>query len=96
MHGLKADVAFLALRVVRARLDRDLHGLLIFLVGVILFRVAAAVYFLADLLVTAAPVVVLAPRIAVSRFAPHTPRRLMGQWGGAGGAGCQYYLGLSL
>ena len=37
----------------RARLDRDRDGLLVFFVGVILFRVAAAVYFLADLLVAA-------------------------------------------
>ena len=52
--------ARLALRVVRARLDRDRDGLLVFFVCIILFRVAAAVYFLADLLVAAAPVVMLA------------------------------------
>ena len=46
--------------VVRARLDRDRDGLLVFFVGIILFRVAAAVYFLTDLLVAAAPVVMLA------------------------------------
>ena len=40
----------------RARLDRDRDGFFVFLVGVILFRVAAAVYFLTDLLVAAAPV----------------------------------------
>jgi hypothetical protein len=89
MHGLEADVAFLALRVVRTLFDRDGDGLLIFVVGVILFRVAAAVYFFADLLVAAAPVVVLAGRVTISRFAPHTPRRVVGQWGGAGGAVCE-------
>ena len=79
MLGLETDVAFLALRVVRARLDRDHDGLLVFVVGVILFRVAAAVNLLADLLVAAAPVVVLASRVAVSRFAPHTPRGVVAQ-----------------
>jgi len=87
MHGLETDVAFLAFCVVCARLDRDLHGLLILFVGMVLFRVAAAVYFLADLLVPAAPVVALTRRVAVSRFAPHTTRGLVGQWRGAGGAG---------
>ena len=50
----------MALRVVRARLDGLRDGLLVFFVGVVLFRVAAAVYLLAFLLVAAAPVVVLA------------------------------------
>jgi len=52
----------------------------------VLFRVAAAVHFLADLLVPTAPVVVLAGGVAVSRLAPHTPRGVVGQWRGAGGA----------
>ena len=65
MHGLETDVAFLALRVVRARLDRDRDGLLVFFVGVILLRVAAAVYFLTHLLVAAAPVVMLAGRVTI-------------------------------
>ena len=89
MRGLETDVAFLALRVVRAFLDRDRDGLLIFCVSIVLFRVAAAVYFLTDLLVAAAPVVVLACGIAVSGFAPHTTRGVVGQWRGAGGAGCE-------
>ena len=56
----------------------------------VFFRVAAAVDFLADLLVAAAPVVVLASRVAISGFAPHTTRLVVvGQWGGAGGAGCE-------
>ena len=71
MHGLETYVARLALCVVRARLDRNPDGLLILFVCIVLFRVAAAVYFLADLLVTAAPVVVLTCRIAVPGFAPH-------------------------
>jgi hypothetical protein len=75
--------------VVRAFLDRDLHGLLILIVGVILLRVAGAVNFLADLLVLAAPVVVLASGITISGFAPHTTRGVVDQWGGAGGAGCE-------
>ena len=82
----RADVARLTFRVVRARLDRDLHGRLMCFVGVVLFRVTAAVDSLADLLVPAAPVVVLAGGIAVSRFAPHAPRRVVDQWRGAGGA----------
>ena len=65
-HGESQDL------VRRARLDRDRDGLLVFFVGVILFRVAAAVYFLADLLVAAAPVVVLAGR---ARKPTSTPRR---------------------
>ena len=89
MHGLETDVAFLPLRVVRTRLDRDRDGLLVFVVGVVLLRVAAAVNLLADLLVAAAPVVMLACRVAISRFAPHTSRGVVGQWGGAGGAGCE-------
>jgi hypothetical protein len=56
---------------------------------VVLFRVAAVVYFLTDLLVPAAPVVVLACGIAVSGFAPYTTRRVVGQWRGAGGAVCE-------
>jgi hypothetical protein len=63
-----------------------------FFLGIILFRVAAAVNFLTDLLVPAAPVVVLASRIAVPRFAPHASRRVVGQWGGAGGAVCDDHI----
>jgi len=50
------------------------------------FRVAAAVYFLTHLLVAAAPVVMLASGIAVSCATAHASRRVVGQWGGAGGA----------
>jgi hypothetical protein len=89
VHGLGADVARLNFGVVRAFLDRDRNRLLTCLVGVILFRVAAAVNSLTDLLVPAAPVVVLASRITVPGFAPHTSRGVVGQWRGAGGAGCE-------
>ncbi len=66
MEGLGADEARLALRVVGARLDRDRDGLLVFFVGVVLFCVAAAVYFLTHLLVAAAPVVMLASRVTIA------------------------------
>ena len=89
MHGLEADVAFLPLRVVRARLDRDRDGLLVFFVCIILFRVAAAVYFLTHLLVAAAPVVMLASRVTVPQLTSNATRRVVGQWGGAGGAVCE-------
>ena len=80
MDGLETDVAFLALRVGRALLDRDRDRLLVFFVGVVLFCVAAAVYFLADLLVAAAPVVVLACRGAISRRAPLTLWSFIRDW----------------
>jgi hypothetical protein len=73
-------------RVACAFLDRDRDGLLVFFVGIILFRVAAAVYFLADLLVAAAPVVVLARRVTVSHPAPHASRRVESEILGAGRA----------
>ena len=82
----------LALRVVRARLDGLRDGLLVFFVGVVLFSVAAAVYFLAHLLVAAAPVVMLASFVAVPQFTSNASRRVVGQWGGAGGASCEDHL----
>ena len=66
MQGLRADVARLALRVVRARLDGLRDGLLVFFVCIILFCVAAAVDPFTNLLVAAAPVVMLASRITIS------------------------------
>ena len=89
MQGLRADVARLALRVGPARLDRDRDGLLVFFVGVVLLSAAAAEYFLTDLLVAAAPVVMLASLVTVSHFASNASRRVVGQWGGAGGACCE-------
>ena len=86
------DVARLALRVLGARLDRDRDGLLVFFVGVVLLRVAAAVYFLTHLLVAAAPVVMLAGRVTVARMTSNATRRVEGQWGGAGGACCDDHI----
>ena len=70
----------------RAFLDRGRDGLLVFFVCIILFCVAAAVYFLTHLLVAAAPVVMLASRVTIAHFTAHASRRVVGQWGGAGGA----------
>ena len=77
------------------RLDGLRDGLLVFFVGVILFRVAAAVNPLTDLLVAAAPVVMLASGITVASFTPNTSRRVVGQWGGAGGAICEDHFALA-
>ena len=86
---MRADEARLALRILGARLDRDSDGLLVFFVCIILFCVAAAVDSFTNLLVAAAPVVMLASGVAVAQFAPNTSRRVVGQWGGAGGACCE-------
>ena len=95
MDGLEADVAFLPLRVRGARLDCDREGLLEFFVRVVVFRVAAAVYFLTHLLVAAAPVVVLACRVTIAQLASYASRRVVGQWGGASGACCEDHLALA-
>jgi len=95
MDGLETDVASLPLRVLGARLDRDGERLLVFFVGVVVFRVAAAVYFLADLLVAAAPVVMLASGVTIARPAPYASRCVVGQWGGAGGAIYEEHLALA-
>ena len=52
-------------------------------------------YFLTHLLVAAAPVVMLASGITIANFTPNTPRRVVGQWGGAGGAICEDHLALA-
>ena len=80
--------------VVRARLDRDRDSLLVFFVCIILFRVAAAVNSFTDLLVAAAPVVMLASGITIASVTSNTSRRVVGQWGGAGGACCEDHFGL--
>ena len=46
--------------------DRDRDGLFVFFVGVVLLCVAAAVYSFTDLLVAAAPVVMLASFVTIS------------------------------
>ena len=94
--GFAAPAMFSCLIAAGADLDRDLHGLFIFFVGVVLFRVAAAVDLLTDLLVPATPVVVLASGVAVSGLAPHTFRGVVGQRGGAGGAGCEKHIAFEL
>ena len=53
MEGLRADVARLALRVVRARLRRDGYGLRVLLICVVLFGAACFFYFLAELVMAA-------------------------------------------
>ena len=78
------------------RLDRDRDGLLVFFVGVVVFRVAAAMYFLADLLVAAAPVVHLASFVTISCVTSNTTRRVVGQWGGAGGASCEDHFAFAM
>ena len=92
VEGLSTNKAGLPLRVLGARLDGLRDGLLVFFVCIILFCVAAAVYFLTHLLVAAAPVVMLASFVAVPGMASNAPRRGVGQWGGAGGASCEYHL----
>ena len=76
----------MSFHVVRARLDGLRDGLLVFFVCIILLRVAAAVYFLTHLLVAAAPVVMLAGLVTIPNFTSNASRRVVGQWGGAGGA----------
>ena len=49
----------------------------VFFVCIILFRVAAAVYFLTHLLVAAAPVVMLARRVTISELTAHASRRVV-------------------
>ena len=72
--------------------DRDRGGLLVFFVGVVFVGAAPSEYLLADLLVAAAPVVMLASFVAVSCVTSNTPRRVVGQWRGAGGAICEDHL----
>ena len=76
----------------RARLYRDRDDLLVFFVGEVRFGAAAAEYFLADLLVAAAPVVMLASGVTVALFTAYASRRVVGQWGGTGGAICEDHL----
>ena len=65
----------MALRVVRALFDGVRDGLLVFFVGVVLFRAAAAGYFITLVVVAAAVRVVAEASItAVSRFAGHASR----------------------
>jgi hypothetical protein len=101
MKDLRADVALVT------RLDRTRHvtelvtlrdglrdGLLVFFVGVVLLRVAAAVDTFTNLLVAAPPVVMLASGVTIARLTSNTARRVVGQWGGAGGAICEDHFAL--
>ena len=104
--GLNQVVEGGVVGIVGARLDRDRDGLLVFFVCIILLRVAAAVYFLTHLLVAAAPVVHLASFVTIScvrvlkrsrtLVTSNTTRRVVGQWGGAGGAICEDHFGLAV
>ena len=71
------------------RLDRDRDGLLVFFVGVILFRVAAVVYRQTHFVVSSALGIESTGLTTISGGANSTPRRVVGQWGGAGGASCE-------
>ena len=81
--------------VVGARLDGLRDGLLAFFVCIILFCVAAAVNPFTNLLVAAAPVVMLASFVTISCLTPYASRRGVGQWGGAGGACCEDHFALA-
>ena len=71
--------------------DRDRDGLLVIFVGVVLFRATAAGYFITRVVVPAAVLVVAKASItAVSCLTIHTMRGgVVGQRGGADGAGCE-------
>ena len=84
-------------RVIQSHPERELTILpVVFFVGVVLLSVAAAVYSFTDLLVAAAPMVMLASGVAIASVASHASRRVVGQWGGAGGAVCEDHLALAL
>ena len=76
-----ADVARLTLRVVRASLDRDRDGLLVFFVGSPQIKSPRVIHSM---------VVVVAGHTTKSGFALSASRGVVGQWGGgAGGAVCE-------
>ena len=70
MKGLRADEACLALRVLRAFLDRGRHGLRVLLICVVLLGATCFLYFLAERVVAALfPVLHLAFSPTVARAA---------------------------
>ena len=73
VDGLETDVAFLALRVVHAFLDRDRDGLRVLLIRMKLLGAACFFYFLAELVMPAFfPVLHLAFRPTITRLQrPH-------------------------
>jgi len=85
------------LRVVRTFLDGVRDGLLVFLVGVVLFGAATACDRATNFAVPAAPpVVAFASVTAIASLTTHASRGgVVGQWGGAGGAVCEDHFGLA-
>ena len=69
MERLCADIARLALGVLRARLRRDRYGLRILLICVVLFGAATFPNLLAELVMAAFPVCFLTLRPAVAPLA---------------------------
>ena len=71
MNGLEADVAFLALGVLRARLCRDCDGLRVLVICVVLLGAASFFYLFAELVMAASlPVLFLAFGPTVACAAP--------------------------
>ena len=90
VEGFRANVARLALRVGRALLDRDRDRLLVFFVGVVLFRAATALDLLAEGFVAALlPVQLLAVLATVARLAYAASEPLVFEGRSARGALCQ-------
>ena len=69
MEGLRADVARLALRVVRARLDRDRDGLRVLLICVVSLGATSPFYWFAERVVAAFFPMRIRPTVA--RACPH-------------------------
>ena len=88
----------MGLSILGARLDRDRDRLVVFFVGVVLFRATAPLNPSTKRLVSAPlPVLSLAGLIAISGLAPTTPFLVVvGQRGGAGGAICEDHLFLAI
>ena len=83
----------MAFSVLGAFLDRDRDGLLVFFVGVVLFGATAFPNLLAELVMaTLFPVLRLAGRPAVERFAAAALLGRVREWGNAGGALCHDHL----
>ena len=93
LDALRADVARLALGVLRARRRRDHDGLRVSRIGIILFCATGSLNLLAERVMAALfPVLFLAGRPAVARLAAAA---LLGigtvKWGSAGGAMREYH-----
>jgi hypothetical protein len=84
---LRADVARLALGVLRALLDRDYYSLRVLVIGMILLGAAAFLNLFAELVMAAFfPVLLLAGRPAVARLAAAALLGQVWQRGSATGA----------